>query len=146
MKKKALMILSILAGAVVLYSLTWFLNNQIVYNKYEKGFEEIPLSHTKVKMLEDHTLSVKKADYGTFTGNLSITNNEDSVSILIWPSLFGMETGVMITEEGTAYHILVDENFQVIDETDVMGRELMEKHKEEINKQREIANQTWDIF
>lgn len=146
MKKKAVVIFSILAGIVIFYSLAWYLNNEMVFNKYEEGFEEIPLSHTKVKMLEDHTLSVKKADFGTFTGNLSITNMDDTVSIIIWPSLFGMESGVMITEEGTSYQILVNEEFQIIDETDVTGRELMERHKEELEKQQKIANQTWDIF
>ncbi|MFT8322121.1 MAG: hypothetical protein ABF649_14575 [Bacillus sp. (in: firmicutes)] len=144
MKKKVLIILASIVGVIIAYSLMWFLNNQIVFNKYEKGFEDIGIN--KTKSIKEYTLSVKKSDYGSFTGNLAITNEDGSLTIIIWPSLFGMENGIMINEDNNTYQIMVKKNFDVLDETDEYGKQLIEKYREDLSKMKEIANDEWNIY
>ena len=76
MKKKISTLITILISLTILYSIIWFASSELVFSKYiTDDFEKTPVSGftSRIKEVDGYILTVKKPNYGSFTGNLSIS-------------------------------------------------------------------------
>ncbi|AKL95823.1 hypothetical protein CACET_c23770 [Clostridium aceticum] len=134
------------------YNLIWY---QITYSKYDKFSKDMEpvfkgmlaqvYYSTSYHCREDgYQYSVKYPDYLFYTGNLAISNDDDTCSIIIWPSFFGnTKYGVMIQDEQDGYQIMVDENMEPIDK---YFAPIIDKHKEVVKPLFDKANERWDTL
>lgn len=150
MKKKISILITVIISMVALYTILWFGNSQLVFSKFETdGFQASPIGggNSTSKVIEEYVLTVKKPDYGTFTGNLGITGQNSNVSIIIWPSLFKDTKYSLIIEDGEGTsQIDVDANFSALDKNNLVGQQLIGKYADELQNQRKILHETWGIF
>src|SRR5699024_8822824 len=86
MKKRTKISLSIILGIFVIVNLFWLSFYFIKYGSYTKSIPKHE-SGTYLLVTDQYDLSVKKPSYLSFTGNLAITNKEDDLSLLIWPTV-----------------------------------------------------------
>lgn len=63
-------------------------------------------------MTHNYDLSVAIPSYPTFTGNLAITNKNDDLSFIIWPSIVATpEIGLQILGlDGVTYSVILDQS------------------------------------
>ena len=94
---------------------------------YEKNIK------TYSKQIDDYIISYKKPDYLQFTGNYSISDYEDTLSIILWPSTIftkDINYGVQIydIEENHGYMFYVDKDLNY------MANNTLDPRDEEIAK------------
>lgn len=137
----------------VLLNIAWMLN-YLTYSKYTEGYEKIP--KTFIKKVGAYTLTVKKPNYLSFTGNYAISTED--LSYIIWPKLLKdgeYEHGLTIydTSIDHGYMFYVDSELSYIDvpgnrftELEVKSiNNLLNKNTEELNAIRQIAIEEWDL-
>lgn len=149
MKKKISTIVTVLISLIALYSIVWFAYSELVFSKYiTDEFEKTPVSgfSSRVKEVDGYILTVKKPDYGTFTGNLSITDQQSNISMLIWPSLMkGAQYHLIINDGTETFYIDVDEHFSPL-ENNSANEQVIKKYAAALHKQREMLQETWGLF
>ena len=149
MKKKISTLITILISLTILYSIIWFASSELVFSKYiTDDFEKTPVSGftSRVKEVDGYILTVKKPNYGSFTGNLSISGQHSNISMLIWPSFFKELKYHIIIEDGEeTFHMDVDESFSPL-ENNPANEQVIKKYAAELHKQREILQETWGLF
>lgn len=145
-------ILLIFAFFFIVWNIIWAVN-YYQYYKFIPGYMKAPKSY--VKSGEDYTYTVGCPSYLSLTGNFALNNNEN-MSILIWPSLLSRGTsqyGVRITDEdiGSTYSIYVDEDLNYIDieknryndSEEKTIQILLEKYQIDLNKMRQEVRNEW---
>ena len=81
--------------------------------------------------------------FSLFT-NLSIAESEGNVDIIIWVDLFGNIKGIgtVITTEDSTYQILLDRDFNALEQED---EDILEELSQSIAEMKYIAHREWDI-
>lgn len=152
MKKRTKISLSIILGIFVIVNLFWLSFYFIKYGSYTKSIPKHE-SGTYLLVTDQYDLSVKKPSYLSFTGNLAITNKEDDLSLLIWPTVGkNEEIGLQIkNSEGVFYSVLLDSNLNYdeknndSDLSQPLIESLINKRKSEINDMYSYAKSTWSL-
>ena len=100
----------------LIYNIIWFLNYNS-YNKYiDDRFEALSISKSSyLDTTSDILYGVKKPDYFCFDGNLYVVSEDNSMSILYWPSFMCKdiaETGLIMQDDinKIKHMIYLDEN------------------------------------
>lgn len=151
--KKKKLILMVTACALVafgIYNVIWY---HIVHDKYDTYIKGMELNHLgEIRDIIEPSYyfgdgvcqySVKYPAYLRYTGNLAISNKEDTYSMIIWPSFFdNTEYGVMLSDGDDAYSIMVNKKMKAIDEN---AAPIVEKNKKNVQWLLEKANERWDL-
>lgn len=143
--KKIIIILIVICLLFVLYNIIWYFAIQSKYSEYSKNMDEFIPNRSYVLDGEDGYLyNVKNPDYLSFTGNLGISNNNNEVSLIIWPSFFGeAKYGIKIDTIDDSYEIIIDREMKAeVSEDD----KIIEKYKEEIERLFQKADERWNIM
>lgn len=150
--KKYKKILIIFVSLILLYNLAWV---GVFYLKYTPYTENIPKRENGIYLLSErgYHYSVKKPSYLSFTGNLAITNDEDDLSLIIWPLLTGgYEYGLQILgENNNFYSVMVDSDMNYLDDenSESMDKDLVNslinKRAVEIEALKSEVNRIWGI-
>ena len=130
MKKRTKILLSLLFGVILLFHLAWAGNYFLNYRPYTKT---VPMheSGEYFLMTDNYDLSVAMPSYPTFTGNLAITNKNDDLSFIIWPSIGATpEIGLQILgPDGVTYSVILDQSLNYDS-----GKNPSDMPKEQINQ------------
>ncbi|TCT21700.1 hypothetical protein EDD68_1104 [Melghiribacillus thermohalophilus] len=136
-----------LVSLFILWNIIWFSTITIMYKPY---VEKVPKNDFGVHFIEEdgYTFSVKKPDYLSFTGNLTVSNNKEGESLIIWPLVFGgYEYGVRLQKDGKAYEIYVDQHLNPVkkDQGDNMAKQIIEKYRADIETLFRKGNAIWEL-
>ena len=143
--KKIIILLMVICLLFGVYNLIWYFTTQVKYSTYSENMDEFIPNRSYVLEGEDGYLyNVKYPDYLSFTGNLGVSNNNNEVSIIIWPSIFGEDKyGLKIDTIDDSYEIIIDREMKAeVSEDD----KIIEKYKEEIEKLFQKADERWNIM
>lgn len=158
MKKKRIVKIVMIAVAIfAAYNIFWFSVTHIKYNKYVNNITGIEReyigSYGKFYSKEDpHNYTVKLPGYLSYEGSLNVNNNED-VSVFVWPSVFSDSTSYGLTigdnSEDTV-SINVDSSGSIAEDSGYSELEkqhyqkLIDAHKEEIKELFDIVKERWN--
>jgi hypothetical protein len=128
-----------------LYNLVWYFATQSKYGGYVKDMDELFANRSYVLEPGDGYLyNVKYPDYLSLTGNLGVTDEENGVALIIWPSFFGEDSyGVRIATDRDTYLVMVNKDIKAIDSVD---DDVIDKYKEEIKMLFQKADNKWGII
>ena len=143
--KKVIILLMVICLLFGVYNLIWYFTTQVKYSTYSENMDEFIPNRSYVLEGEDGYLyNVKYPDYLSFTGNLGVSNNNNEVSLIIWPSIFGEDKyGLKIDTIDDSYEIIIDREMKAeVSEDD----KIIEKYKEEIEKLFQKADERWNIM
>lgn len=143
--KKIIILLMVICLLFGVYNLIWYFTTQVKYSTYSENMDEFIPNRSYVLEGEDGYLyNVKYPDYLSFTGNLGVSNNNNEVSLIIWPSIFGEDKyGLKIDTIDDSYEIIIDREMKAeVSEDD----KIIEKYKEEIEKLFQKADERWNIM
>lgn len=145
-KKKTIKVLIIIIIIGIVINLGWL---GIVKLKYD-GYKEPLKFSDKMKVYynvddDEYTYSLRMPNYMSFTGNLSVSKIDDD-SIIIWPKIDGsMKIGVILIEDKSAYEVYIDNDLNVVGDYDKEVIDVVLKHKDNIKKLYDKANEMWDL-
>lgn len=141
--------LIILLAALLLFgiwNLVWYLSIQSRYNSFEKVLTLHESGSYYIVDEEGYTYSVNHPDYLRLTGNLGISNLKKGEALIIWPlATGGYEFGFRLQKDGSAFEIYVDENMNPVDKNDAKVVQLVNEHKDVLDKLYAKANKVWDL-
>lgn len=130
MKRNKKIILSLIT-VFLLINVIWFLTVEAKYKPLLKGrqynnklevFEKVPNRTNLLVSQDGYSYGVKKPNYLSTVGNLSVTKNiseeksqdfhfNNNAALIVWIKLFSdYEYGVMVPYEGSIQQIYVDRN------------------------------------
>ena len=146
-------LLLVIIGAFLIWNGLWYLNKK-AYEAYVKDYELYYTAYGKTEDMFQYTVSFPP--YPHLQGNFAIGNLEDTLSIIMWPSLFAQEIksyGVMLVDQGVTYQIYVDENLDYLEarknkfllEEKEIVKNLLTENKEELIKMLHLAHLEWEI-
>ena len=146
-------LLLVIIGAFLIWNGIWYLNKK-AYEAYVKDYELYYTDYGKTEDMFQYTVSFPP--YPHLQGNFAIGNLEDTLSIIMWPSLFAQEIksyGVMLVDQGVTYQIYVDENLDYLEarknkfllEEKEIVKNLLTENKEELIKMLHLAHLEWEI-
>lgn len=154
--KKVWLIFGMIIMFFLIYNIIWFFNYKSygsISDDYEK-FDGMYVKEDKRKF--DYTWSYPK--YLSFTGNYAITNEDDTLSLIIWPksllkkeSRFGLQIYSKVKKEGYMFYIdremnyLYPENIDFSEKQEEEILKLMKAHETEIKDLMELADKEWEI-
>lgn len=152
MKKRTKILLSLLFGVILLFHLAWAGNYFLNYRPYTKT---VPIheSGEYFLMTDNYDLSVAMPSYPTFTGNLAITNKNDDLSLLIWPSIVGSpEIGLQILGlDGVIYSVILDQSLNYDNEKNPSDipkeqiNQLIIDRRTEMDEMYDYAKKSWNL-
>lgn len=168
-KKKIGISCAVIVVMFGIYNLFWFITTESTFNKflastsYNGKTENFVCDMSKYYSMmsaDGYTYAVKKPDYLSFTGNLSVQKKlpddealetDYSCSLIVWISPFSKEQfGVTIpVENEEIYEIYINENgepqFENSDSEQYKKRckELLKERKDEINTLLENKKRVW---
>lgn len=140
---------------ILLFNMLWFLNY--------KRFKCLTLDYEfangiYIKSNEKYTFSVSPPRYPKFVGNYSISYNDTSVGLIIWPSLtfgYNYEFGLIIYNEDLTqgYQVYVDQNLNYDDisneiytvEQSKIIKQLMQHKRIVLEEMSKLADKEWNI-
>ncbi|MCM3006848.1 hypothetical protein [Priestia koreensis] len=100
----------IIIGIFLIWNLVWWVTTTVKYQKY---VEAVPKDTTGLNITQEdgYTYFVKKPGYLRFIGNLSVSTNNKSASLIIWPKMIGgYKYGIRIQDDKQAYEVYLDKN------------------------------------
>ena len=115
-------LLLVIIGAFLIWNGIWYLNKK-AYEAYVKDYELYYTAYGKTEDMFQYTVSFPP--YPHLQGNFAIGNLEDTLSIIMWPSLFAQEIksyGVMLVDQGVTYQIYVDENLDYLNMYEIINK------------------------
>ena len=142
--KKTAIIGMIAIGVIVsVYIGVHTYGNCIIIEKYAQGYEKNEFGDY-CRSDSRHTFAVHKASLFSLFTNLSIAESEGTVDIIIWVDLFGNIKGIgtVITTEDSTYQILLDRDFNALEQED---EDILEEFSQSIAEMKYIAHREWDI-
>lgn len=141
---------------VLIYHIVWFLN-YTKYIEYSKDYKRLNEAYLKSDDMFVYTIAPPK--YPSFIGNFSITLQDSSLGLIIWPSFFNKtswEFGIIIFENNLAqgYQVYVDNNMKYQDEKnyvyEVIEKEkiisLIESKEEYLKQMKKYSYKEWGNF
>lgn len=152
-------------GIFLLIILIFAVINILWYGNYNQYKELITDNFTKVDKAYtwendyNYVFTVAKPPYLRYSGNVAITNEDDTVSILIWPEKFKpgeYEIGLQLYDEKTeaGYMFVVDKKMQYRDDpandfsesqrTEIL--ELLKRDKQELDYMYALAKEEWKFL
>lgn len=159
MKNHKTKILMIIIIAIIIFSLfiasiTWILH-VFSYNKYlDENFERLSYSWSSIIDRRDKILyGAKTPPFLTFGGNLTCTSEDNTITIIAWPSFMCrkiVEIGLILNDE-TGHMVYVDHNMNYITELnpgisaeeDAIVKIIMQNRKNDI---QELYNKMKERF
>lgn len=152
MKKRTKILLSLLFGVILLFHLAWAGNYFLNYRPYTKT---VPMheSGEYFLMTDNYDLSVAMPSYPTFTGNLAITNKNDDLSFIIWPSIGATpEIGLQILgPDGVTYSVILDQSLNYDSEKNPADmpkeqiNQLIIDRRTEMDEMYDYAKKSWKV-
>ncbi len=153
MKKRKLIILSVIIFFILAWNAVWTIN-YFSYSKLIGGYEKSPGNYYKEK--DGYNYSIMYPTYPKLTGNLSVNDN-DKLSLFIWPSLikktkYGL--AIVDPEDMTRVYFYVDSNMQYIRDKEMPYSAKEVKHintlvsyySDEILYLKKLADEEWGNF
>lgn len=141
--KKVVLIIAIIVLLFGIYNLLWYFTTQSKYTNYSEGMDEFVANKSYVlNPGNGYLYNVKYPDYLTFTGNLAVADENNEVSLIIWPSFYGEdEYGIRITTNDDSYEIMIDKDMKSVENNDIL-----DKYKKEIRMLFQKADEKWGIM
>ncbi len=148
MKKVGIEKVVLLVMAVVLLiNVGWLSIRELKYRKYIRDLPRFGGPASYGMLAEDgYNYGVKKPDYLSLTGNLSVSSMEKNEALIIWPKLLGgYEYGVILKRGNENYQIYVDENGEAVDRKDILIVKITEDQREKIKNLLYKADKMWNL-
>lgn len=136
MKKSKKIMLAIIAIVIIGFHGLWYLN----YSQFKRleGYELAVNDY--YKEFDGYTISYHLPKYPQFTGNYSISGDNDTVGLILWPkSLIKQKSEMVATiyneEDKTNYEISVNQNLDYEgEEEDKLVQRLLKEKKERLEE------------
>lgn len=122
------------------------ISEPIVDINFEKNFSEIEDSGKKMYIDdEQYQYSVKKPDYLSWNGNLSLAEKDMEYVLIIWPNAFQKnmyEWGIMLDVEDKVYQIELSDAKTAKDE---LKQPIIDQNRKIISTMVDKANRIWRL-
>lgn len=148
--------IGIAAVLFILLNAAWVMHYHS-FDRFERSDYTRPFGSSYVTSKDDYDYNIKYPDYLQFSGNLAITNDPDTLSLIIWPQPFKSgeyEVGAIIYDEerGRSYYIYLNselnadlERYNLSDEEELIFSDVVSKRKDEINGMYSLAEREWNL-
>ncbi|WP_099225138.1 hypothetical protein [Listeria costaricensis] len=151
LRKRGVFVITI-GNLALLYTACWLGYSYFKYQPYGVDMKKIPTDSYLFIDKDPYTYSASKPGFGSFTGNLAVSNQTDSSSLIIWPlASGGYEYGLQLqAENGHSYCILVDENMAFIQsDNQILGQakaeHILAKNEQAVQTLKEKTDLYWNL-
>ncbi|MGL5379223.1 hypothetical protein [Clostridium sp.] len=138
----------LIVSIFVFVNIMWFFSTRIKYHQFTKNIPKNEYGYTILNK-DGYTYGVKKPNYMELTGNLYISKNNSSESIIIWP-LFtgGFEYGLILGDKknNMSYEIYVDDNMNPLEKDNPQYLKLINDNAVEVNELYKRARNMWALY
>lgn len=144
----------VLLAILIVHGLWW--GNRALYNKYITDDYRAPHRSLYGKNVSGINYSVKKPGYPSFHGNFAITNNDGTISLIIWPGVFfigdyeyglqiydnDIEQGYMLYVDKDLNYLDTEKNKYVVDGKEII-LEILQKNAQELQEILQLTQEEW---
>ncbi|WNY24028.1 hypothetical protein MmiHf6_13530 [Methanimicrococcus hongohii] len=155
-QKILLAVIGIVLILFVVFNAVWLMNYKS-YDRFERDDYTRPFGSSYVLSKDGFHYNIKYPDYLQFSGNLGITNEADTLSMIIWPQAFKSneyEVGIIIYDAGSEYsfYLYLDsdlnmnhDKMNLTEESSDIAEKLLEERRDEIEEMYSLAENEWNL-